>query len=191
MNQRGGIIRQPSAGFLSLAMVVCSACGHNPQVAQPVPEEQPVAAPWHDASLGANYVAAVYLQEWRKAPNKQSCAPMAFANVGSAGQGASVRAAHFSGGWGVAYDLPNLRSAFGVAGTGASAAAPSYDDWPHHIRWADGSSVGYGPEGGTGPNQLAYLRVTGQGCLYNVWSRLGVAHLEMLLQSIRFVAVAH
>jgi hypothetical protein len=44
-----------------------------------------------------------------------------------------------------------------------------------------------GPEGGTGPNQLAYLRIAGQGCLYNVWSRLGTTHLESLLGSIRFI----
>ena len=52
---------------------------------------------------------------------------------------------------------------------------------------ADGSTAGYGPEGGTGPAQLAYLRIAGQGCLYNVWSRLGRAHLEQLLGALRFV----
>ncbi len=56
-------------------------------------------------------------------------------------------------------------------------------------RVADGSSAGYGPEGGTGPSDLAYLRIQGQECLYNVWSRLGRAHLEHLLESLRFVAV--
>ena len=80
------------------------------------------------------------------------------------------------------------RCAFGVAGTGASAAGPSYDAWPHERTWADGSSAGYGPEGGTGPNQLAYLRVQGQECLYNVWSRLGTEHLEHLLGQLRFVS---
>jgi hypothetical protein len=80
-----------------------------------------------------------------------------------------------------------VRSAFGVAGTGVDAADPSYSEWPYSRVWNDGSSAGYGPEGGTGPNQLAYLRIAGQDCLYNVWSRLGRDHLEDLLENLRFV----
>jgi hypothetical protein len=86
-----------------------------------------------------------------------------------------------------AYDLPNLRSAFGIAGTGSHASDPAYDEWPDRQTWDDGSSVGYGPEGGTGPNQLAYLRIEGQDCLYNVWSRLGKEHLEHLIGELRLV----
>jgi hypothetical protein len=75
-----------------------------------------------------------------------------------------------------------------VAGTGTSSDPDSAEyRWPHERRWADGSIAGYGPEGGTGPNQLAYLRIAGQGCLYNVWSRLGREHLEFLLEQLRFV----
>jgi hypothetical protein len=70
------------------------------------------------------------------------------------------------------------------------AADPSYSEWPHWLRWSDGSSAGYGPEGGTGPNQLAYLTIAGQQCLYNVWSRLGRTHLEQLLRTLRFVDTA-
>jgi hypothetical protein len=55
--------------------------------------------------------------------------------------------------------------------------------------FADGSRVGYGPEGGTGPNWLAYVRIPGQDCLYNVWSRQGRAQLEQLLAQLRFVAI--
>ena len=91
-----------------------------------------------------------------------------------------------AGGWAVAYDRPDLRGAFGIAGSGTTAEGATYA-WPDTLRWADGSSAGYGPEGGTGPNQLAYLRIAGQGCLYNVWSRLGRAHLERLLAELRFV----
>ena len=53
--------------------------------------------------------------------------------------------------------------------------------------WADGSRAGYGPEGGQGPNQLAYLTISGRDCLYNVWSRIGIEHLEQLLAELRFV----
>lgn len=87
----------------------------------------------------------------------------------------------------MAYDLPDLRSAFGVAGAGVRADEPALYQWPHRKQWADGSVAGYGPEGGIGPNELAYLRIRGQGCVYNIWSRLGRDHLEFLLERLRFV----
>ena len=134
----------------------------------------------------------VYVAAWRAAANRSRCEPLAPAYVDpDLASRASVRAATFSGGWGVAYDLPGERSAFGVAGTGASAWADDvYDAWPERRLLADGSRVGYGPEGGgAGPNWLAYVRIPGQDCLYNVWSRRGRAHLEALLAQLRFVAV--
>lgn len=142
-------------------------------------------APWSAAALAQASVPAVFRAEWQKAANRRSCAILAPASLGD-GEGARPRAAVFSGGWAVAYDRAGLRSAFGIAGSGTVPDSTTYDAWPNKIRWADGSSVGYGPEGGTGPNQLAYLRVAGQQCLYNVWSRLGVAHLEFLISQLRF-----
>jgi hypothetical protein len=153
--------------------------------APPAPPALP-AAPWAGPRLAVGQVPAAFVAEWRKADNRATCALIAPASVGA---GATPRGAYFAGGWSVAYDQPGLRSAFGVAGTGSRAADPSYDAWPHRRAWADGSTAGYGPEGGTGPNQLAYLRISGQDCLYNVWSRLGVAHLEQLMDSLRFVDV--
>lgn len=132
-------------------------------------------------------VPAVYLSQWEKAENRDTCAVIAPRSVGQAGATATPRCANFSGGWAVAYDLPDLRSAFGVAGAGVSAGDPTYDKWPYAYDWADGSKVEYGPEGGEGPNQLAYLRIQGQDCLYNVWSRLGREHLELLLGELRMV----
>jgi hypothetical protein len=149
-------------------------------------EPQPQPAPWSAARLPSASVPAVYRAEWRKAANRANCALLVPATLGD-GTGAVPRAATFSGGWAVAYDRPGRRSVFGIAGSGTTPDSTTYDAWPHKIRWADGSSVGYGPEGGTGPNQLAYLRVTGQQCLYNVWSGLGVAHLEFLISQLRFV----
>lgn len=161
-----------------------------PAPVPPPPPAAPVlpAAPWSGERLAPGAVPAVYLSEWRKAENRAGCAPIAPASLGE-GAGARPRAATFSGGWAVAYDRPGLRSAFGVAGTGSRASDPAYDEWPHRRAWADGSAAGYGPEGGTGANQLAYLRIQGQDCLYNVWSNLGRAHLEHLLDNLRFVAV--
>jgi hypothetical protein len=191
------------------ALILATACSPAPEAIPapgpgptPVPQPMPSAplpprpvppamspAPWAGARLAADAVPAVFLAEWRKAENRATCAPIAPASLGE-GAGASPRAATFSGGWAVAYDRPGLRSAFGVAGTGSRAADPAYDAWPHRRAWADGSGAGYGPEGGTGPNQLAYLRIQGQDCLYNVWSRLGRAHLEHLLDNLRFVTVS-
>jgi hypothetical protein len=153
----------------------------------PAPAVLP-AAPWAGERLAAGAVPAPFAAEWRKAENRAGCALIAAASLGE-GAGATPRAAYFGGGWAVAYDRPGLRSAFGVAGTGSRASDPAYDGWPHRREWADGSGAGYGPEGGTGPNQLAYLRIAGQDCLYNVWSNLGRAHLEHLLDSLRFVTV--
>lgn len=135
-------------------------------------------------------VAPVFATQWRAADNRASCGLLAPVALGE-GQGATPRAATFSGGWAVAYDLPDVRSAFGIAGTGSLATGPSYDAWPLRQRWADGSTAGYGQEGGTGPVQLAYLRIAGQRCLYNVWSRLGQQHLEYLLQQLRFVDLSN
>lgn len=164
----------------------------------PAPVDPVVGTPWSGARLSSAEVPYVYTTVWRAAENRKSCALLAFrdpvvTDVLSAGKGAGPRAASFAGGWGVAYDLPGQRSAFGVAGTGVkvdgAGSSSIYDAWPHHRSWSDGSRVGYGPEGGTGPNQLAYLRIPGQNCLYNVWSRLGQAHLEALLEQLRFVSV--
>lgn len=153
----------------------------------PDPPEDP-PAPWSDIRLSVAEVPGVYVEAWEAAENRGSCALIAPDSLG-AGAEATPRRATFGGGWGVAYDLPDLRSAFGVAGTGVEPGSDTYDEWPHERCWSDGSVAEYGPEGGAGPNQLAYLRIDGQSCLYNVWSRLGLEHLEFLLHRLRLVAV--
>jgi hypothetical protein len=147
----------------------------------------PTRAPWREPHLVRTSLPAVYVEQWTKAENRDTCGLIAPRSVGAAGEGATPRAATFAGGWAVAYDLPNLRSAFGIAGAGVRAGDPAYDKWPYVHEWGDGSKVEYGPEGGDGPNQLAYLRIQGQDCLYNVWSRLGREHLELLLRELRRV----
>ena len=179
---------------LLLALAGAVACHSAAVVPTPATAPRPdggAPAPWSDATLAPSTVPAVYVNAWRAAANRQHCALLAPAHLSSdvAGE-ARPRSATFSGGWGVAYDLPSERSVFGVAGTGASAwSGDVYDQWPERRVFADGSRVGYGPEGGTGPNWLAYVRIPGQDCLYNVWSRRGQAHLEQLLGELRFVAV--
>jgi hypothetical protein len=149
-------------------------------------------APWSQPALAAGAVPPVYGLVWRAADNRAACALLAPARLDpDLARDARPRAATFSGGWGVAYDLPEMRSAFGVAGSGASAwASGQYDAWPEKRVFADSSRVGYGPEGGTGPSWLAYVRIPGQDCLYNVWSRRGRTHLEELLGQLRFVRMS-
>lgn len=166
-----------------LAVLTLAACTTTSSSTAPLPRE----APWRGTPLTRADVPPVYAEQWQKAENRRTCALVAPRNVGDAGASATARAATFSGGWAVAYDLPNVRSAFGIAGAGVRASDPAYDKWPYAYDWGDGSKVEYGPEGGDGPNQLAYVRIEGQDCLYNVWSRLGRDHLELLLRELRFV----
>jgi len=163
---------------LLAVLLLLTACATSPSANR---------APWRNDALPRGGVPAVYVTQWEKAENRATCALIAPADVGAEGAKATPRAATFSGGWAVAYDLPNLRSAFGIAGAGVDAGDPSYDKWPYVQQWDDGSRAEYGPEGGTGPNELAYVRIQGQQCLYNVWSRLGRPHLEHLLKNLRRV----
>ena len=166
---------------LSLAALFLAACATtNPSA--PLPR----TAPWRATPLARAAVPAVYLEQWQKADNRSTCAVIAPQSLGEYAN-AKPRAANFAGGWAVAYDLPDKRSAFGIAGAGVKADDPSYNKWPYAYEWGDGSKVEYGPEGGTGPNELAYLRIQGQDCLYNVWSALGREHLESLIRELRRV----
>ncbi|MEW6582203.1 MAG: hypothetical protein AB1416_05530 [Actinomycetota bacterium] len=132
--------------------------------------------------------ARVVAREWRVADNRDTCAPLSFATVRAGGiSGARARRAVFAGGWGVAWDIPGQRSAFGVAGAGVDAEPEDITRWPNVIRWRDGSAAGYGLTGDTGPGYLAYVKVAGQGCLYNVWSNVSRRHLRLILSHLRRV----
>ena len=178
-----------ASGLVACSLaVMLLGCSSTPSPVPPstLPPETSADAPWSAPRLSVASVPQPYFTAWGRAENRNSCDLIAFAES-AATQGAAPRAATFSGGWGIAYDQPDLRSAFGVAGTGVEASGTTYDEWSHRITWPDGSSVGYGPEGGTGPNQLAYLTIAGQQCLYNVWTRVSQAHLEQLIGTLRFV----
>jgi hypothetical protein len=182
MNQKQGLL--PVLLAVATSIAACARAGSGDPSTEPRAPLSP--APWTAPSLRWSQLPASYRTEWQKAANRRTCAAIAPNSLGE-GAAATARAATFSGGWAVAYDTPATRSAFGVAGTGSKASDPAYRDWPFVRRWADGSSAEYGPEGGSGDNQLAYLRIAGQECLYNVWSRLGRRHLEHLLDHMRFV----
>ncbi|AKM09816.1 hypothetical protein AB433_07190 [Croceicoccus naphthovorans] len=170
---------------------------------EPSPPVDPDAAPIPPQRLAVDLTR----NEWATAENKAQCAPLVLTSDG--GAKGEPRRANFAGGWGVAFDTDDVRSAFGVAGPGLVPAdsadgqrARIRGQWPYFIELPDlpqPAFAGYGIEGaapystdtpdGVGDNSLAYVRVAGQACTYNVWSRLGRAHLEVLLQSLRPGAV--
>ncbi|WP_408586488.1 hypothetical protein [Novosphingobium sp.] len=174
-----------------------------PTPTAPAPEPLPVAISSPTASF-LPPAERLILSQWRKAENRAHCAPLHFRDT--AGAKGTPRAARFSGGWAIAWDQPGRRSAFGLAGVALlpDDNAPAKDhrarltgQWPMMRglqRLPQPAFAGYGLEGaapylaenpeGYGLNSLAYVRVGGQTCTYNVWSRLGRAHLEALLENL-------
>lgn len=137
------------------------------------------------------------MTEWSKADNRESCAIVAPLAVPS---DAKPRRANFHGGWAVAYDKPGApgtqptghrcetcgRGAFGIAGAGTFADDSGFANAGHIIRWSDGSRMSYSGSG-YGGQWLANVEISGQRCLYQVWSYLGEEHLLELVNSLRFV----
>lgn len=143
--------------------------------------------------------------QWDMAENRAQCAPLALASDG--GVRGKARPASFGGGWAVAFDLPGVRSAYGFAGTGLLPQDDQPASWQRDRltrQWPQmrdlaalpaPSFAGYGVVGaqpypadnvaGKRLHSLAYLRVGGQRCTYNVWSRISRAHLETLLDNLR------
>ncbi len=129
-------------------------------------------------------VPEVLIREWKKAENRQTCAPLWSPAI----SGGKLRPAGFAGGWAVALDKKGQRSAMGIAGAGVEGGPENLEKWPYHKQIAGGIRTGYGLEGfGTGPNWLAYVLVPGQRCLYNVWSHEGREQLEQILDGLRLV----
>jgi hypothetical protein len=191
--------------FVPLVLASCALAGC--QDGGPMQSAPPPAVAETPVSAGFPLAAELTRLAWSKADNRQHCAPIAFTDSG--GAAFAARPAEFSGGWAVAFDLPGRRSAFGVAGTGLLEADGGDTavreqqlkrQWPHFRRLPalpQPAFASYGLEGaqayspaapdGVGESSLAYVRVGGQACLYNVWSKLGRAHLERLLDSLRML----
>lgn len=205
------------APMIAVALAGCNPQPEAPAAPEPsAPVERsatPVASPSETPEAAVEparqplVAERLILAEWAKAENRAVCAPVSFASDG--GKGGVARRATFSGGWAVAFDLPGKRSAYGVAGPGIIPADshpesakrtglinqwPSFRELPALPQPA---YAGYGVEGGTAwtdedpqaltANALAYVRIGGQTCQYNVWSRLGRAHLETLLENLRAI----
>ena len=162
-------------------------------------------APWSAPPLPQSAVPQHLIADWAGAANQTWCSALFPEDPRSLSPAGVSRSADFSGGWAVAWDLPNGpgrdatdgycpdcgRSAFGIAGADFTGTVNDLAIWPNQIAWSDGSRAGHGLEGleapGSGAPELAYLKIDGQGCLYNVWSFLGEEHLLELLDSLRFV----
>jgi hypothetical protein len=100
------------SSFAVLASLIATSA-----LAQNISKNPP---PWAAPPLQGKDVPAVYLSEWKKAENRQQCAPLVLSGAAEE-KGIKVRRASFYGGWAVAYDTPQQRSAFGMAGTGLVA----------------------------------------------------------------------
>jgi len=162
-------------------------------------------APWSGEPLPQPVIPQHLINDWAKAENRTWCSALYPADPPALNPSGLSRSADFSGGWAVAWDLPNGpgrgaadgycadcgRGAYGVAGPDFSGSVDDLNIWPNQLAWEDGSRAGYGLEGlespGSGAPWLGYLVINGQGCMYNVWSFLGEEHLLMLLDSLRFV----
>ena len=197
-------VRAGTLGLLEMVVTVNTAIAPlaAKQSIDPVTDKTRPPAPWTQPLLSASEVSRVFLDEWLLLGNRGSvCAAIAPTSLGK-GQGAKPRRANFgTGAWAIAYDKPGLpgrtpngslcancgRGAFGIAGTSSDIKDPRYRAWPFHREWADGSRADYGLEGGESLPYLAYLEISGQRCLYNVWSFLGRDHLEHLLNHLRFI----
>lgn len=154
-----------------------------------------VQASWRKPAIAKSATDAIYVQEWGKSKSKAACPILALPTTAGAHlQGHSGRRANFSGGWGVAYDLPKQRSAYGVANVGVSEPVGPSSMWQDYTLYDDGTELTYGREGGN-PNGkwLAYLTLgkqyspAAQPCLYNIWSQQSIGHLEQLLSELRIV----
>ena len=163
------------------------------------------AAPWASERIALTEAPASIVRAWESAENRGTCAPIAPRDFGAAA-GARARVTELHGGWAVEFDrrgLPGVgrdgepcdtcgRGVFGIAGTsltpedlvaydsGESAPLPTYSDGSYAELEMEG-------EGGVGEGAAATLTVTGQGCVYEVWSFLGADHVDELVRELRLV----
>lgn len=169
-------------------------------------DDRRAAAPWSAEPVASTDVPDALVHAWATAENREWCAPLA---LGTAGRGVSARRADYHGGWAVEFDkrgMPGVsrsgqactdcgRGAFGIAGT--AVLVDQEDPMEAEERTlADGSRVRIETsvdeadheEGAEG--SVATLKIRGQDCVYQVWSFSGDAHLEELLEDLRFVEEA-
>jgi hypothetical protein len=159
------------------------------------------AAPWSAPPMSANEAPRQILSAWENADNRESCAPLATRTLGAA-TGARARTSELSGGWLVEFDHPGLpgidrqgrecdtcgRSVFGIAGTAMAPDTLDPDSETLTPTYSDGSHAEVEVTDGDGESVASVtFTVSGQGCVYEVWSLLGADHLAELVAGLRFV----
>jgi hypothetical protein len=196
-HRRRTLVRQAGQGALALAVVAAAfvvprAIGGRDAVAPATRPATSVAPspvpPWTRAPLPAAAVPGPVSRAWRAAPGRAACPLLLPADLGAgAGAGPSPGTPLFDG-WAVRWDLPGQpkgeRGLFGIDGE-PHLAATSPEPWPLRRSWPDGGVAAYGraPADGT---WTAALTVPGRDCDYTVWTRIDRAHLEHLLDHLRF-----
>lgn len=144
---------------------------------------------WRLTPITASETDSVYKTEWNKSEIGRKCPLLALPSTANSHLiDRSVRRANFSGGWGVAYDLPAVRSAYGVALSRISDPVGKGGIWNDYHVYQDGTELTYGREGGD-PNGkwLAYLTLGDNHCFYNIWSKQSKSHLEQIISELRVV----
>ena len=180
------LIRQVSAPSIDAGPNATAPVGDDSLQTATTPPVGGDVAPWDRSPLDADDVPQVLVEEWRRSENQLWCS--ALYPVATGVDDATLRRAEFSGGWALAWDLPDLRSAFGVAGVGS----PAWEDigirMPATVAYGD-QVVGFGGEGfdDAATQRLAEFSIPGQLCAYQVWSNLGDEHLLELVDSLRLV----
>lgn len=156
-----------------------------PEVVDTSPQDAGVA-PWDGPRLARTDVPPALIGEWQLAENQLWCSAL-YPSSFDTGE-ATLRRAEFSGGWALAWDLPGLRSAFGIAGTGSPAWDEIGTRMPMTVTYGE-QVVGYGGEGfdAAAEQRLAEFAIPGQLCGYQAWSKLGDEHLLSLVDSLRLV----
>ena len=144
---------------------------------------------WRLTPITTSETDSAYKAEWKKSEIGRKCPLLVLPSTANSHLiDRNVRRANFSGGWGVAYDLPTLRSAYGVALSGVSDPAGRNSIWNDYYVYQDGTELTYGREGGD-PNGkwLAYLTLGDNYCFYNIWSKQSKSHLEQIISDLRVV----
>lgn len=149
------------------------------------------AAPWRSAKLAT--APAPWLEAWGRAKNRRTCALLVPSDPGPnmTGAGATFDPVNGDQGW----DVYLRRGPYVIEILGlfnASDSPGKVGDFEK--KWPDGSVARYGPDssGGPGPPSQegafeAVLVVPGQGCGYRIYDSQGKAHLEFVLDHLRFV----
>jgi hypothetical protein len=210
----GGVVRAPVAGNAAAFVpappsLEAVASGEavatlGPSAAPQVEVASLPAPPWADAPISMSEAPSTLVAAWERAENRDWCAPIVPRHFGAA-EGARARASNLEGGWAVEFDLRGMRGVardgtvcdrcgrgvFGVAGTSMTPdeiVSPDSEAILPVPSFADGSHAEFELDE-TEQVAAATITLSGQGCVYQVWTFLGREHLDQLVAELRRVAV--